>query len=782
MRIAMNFGWRFVDRFETDFIKKMPKDAVSVDLPHTIKRLPFSYFSERDYQVFGTYEKIFSVQKFTALDTALLQFEGIMVKARFILNDFDLKAYVSAYNKITIDVSDVIKEGENRLIVIVDAHEDKLIPPFGGVVDYLSFGGIYREAYLDIVPRVYLKRLYIDTSNDGGIHVRADLVNELNDKYDLRYEVSLEGEIIGRYYDADFKIENPKLWSIDEPRVYTLRAMLKSKYGTQILVDRFGFREVAFTKRGFFLNGQAVKLRGLNRHQSYPYVGYAMPSSMQALDADIMKKELGINLTRTSHYPPSRHFLDRCDELGILVLIESPGWQFIGNDPKWVDQYKENIARMVKDHYNHPSVILWGVRINESPDHHELYAWANDFVHEFDKRRPTGGIRNFKHSEFLEDVYTYNDFVHEGDNVGVEDPKDVIGKGVPYLVTEFGGHMFPTKVYDDEKHRVEQAMRHYRVLNDIYSYPQISGGIGWVFADYQTHKDFGSGDHVCHHGVLDQFRIPKYASYVYASQSDDHVVLEVLSRMQIGEHAKGILGATVVASNVDYIELYKNDKFIAKFLPNRDEYPDLPHPPFIIDDYIGEAIAESKRFSAMDAAIIKDALRQGAIKGFSKLGLWTKSKIGLVMVKNHLSYKNLVDLWYKYVTNWGDESTKFTFKGYLKGELAITKNIEVGHAYHLEISASAPALTVGDTYDVARILVTVKDEFGFPATYLQEAASVSASGALEVLGPAIFPITGGQTAFYVRSNTLIDGTGKVIVETPHYGKVELTLPIKRFKE
>jgi beta-galactosidase len=184
----------------------------------------------------------------------------------------------------------------------------------------------------------------------------------------------------------------------------------------------------------------------------------------------------------------------------------------------------------------------------------------------------------------------------------------------------------------------------------------------------------------------------------------------------------------------------------------------------------------------MDSAIIKDALCQGAIKGFSRLGLWTKSKIGLVMVKNRLSYKNLVDLWYKYVTNWGDESTKFTFKGYVKDELVITKDNEVGHVYHLEISANADSLTVGDTYDVARIVVKVKDEFGFPAIYLQEAASVSVNSALEILGPSLFPITGGQTAFYVRSNTLIDAMGKIVVETPDYGKAEMTLPVKRIKE
>ncbi|HOJ45051.1 MAG TPA: glycoside hydrolase family 2 TIM barrel-domain containing protein [Bacilli bacterium] len=777
MRTPLNFAWRFIDRFDTSYLQKMPKEAISIDVPHTIKQLPFSYFSERDYQIFGTYEKIFSVPRFSVLDAALLTFEGIMVKARFILNGIDLKAQISAYNKITIDVSDAIKEGENRLIVIVDAREDKLVPPFGGVVDYLSFGGIYREVYLDVVPRVYIENLYIDASVDGKVQVRYDMVNVLKDKFDLRYEVALNDEIVGRYYEDEFELDNPKLWSLEDPNVYKIKATLKTKYGVQTILGRFGFREAKFTPKGFFLNGKHIKLRGLNRHQSYPYVGYAMPKSMQQLDADIMKNELGINITRTSHYPPSRHFLDRCDELGILVFIESPGWQHIGTDEKWIAQYKINIERMVKDHYNHPSIVLWGVRINEGPDYHDLYSWANDFVHQFDKHRQTGGVRNFKNSELLEDVYTYNDFVHEGDNVGVDDPKDIIGKGIPYLVTEFGGHMYPTKSYDDESHRVNQALRHFRVLNDLQKYPQISGGIGWVFADYQTHKDFGSGDRICHHGVLDQFRHPKYAASVYQSQRDDVVVLDVLSRLQLGDHPKGIIGETVIASNVDYIELYKNDEFVAKFLPKRDAFPYLAHPPFIIDDYIGEAILKSGRFSKMDAGIIKEALRIGAIKGFSKLGFINYSKIGLVMVKNKLKYKDLVDLWYQFVLSWGTEMTKFTFKGYRGGELVIEKSLAAAHEYHLEVTTDREFMVIDDTYDVLRVSVRLLDEYGMPAFYAQEAVSVKVSNELEVLGPSVFPLTGGQTSFYVKTRVLDKAVGKIAITTPDYGEVNLKINI-----
>lgn len=120
-------------------------------------------------------------------------------------------------------------------------------------------------------------------------------------------------------------------------------------------------------ERWFYLNGKKLRLRGLNRHQSYPYVGYAAPASMQIFDADILKKELGVNAVRTSHYPQSQDFIRRCDEIGLLVFTEFPGWQHIG-DEEWKRQAVQNLKEMIVQYRNHPSIILWGVRINESQD------------------------------------------------------------------------------------------------------------------------------------------------------------------------------------------------------------------------------------------------------------------------------------------------------------------------------------------------------------------------------------------------------------------------------
>ena len=136
-----------------------------------------------------------------------------------------------------------------------------------------------------------------------------------------------------------------KLWDLKQPHLYAVVARLRK--GPKVIdedVRRVGFREARFTEEGFKLNGQVVKLRGLNRHQTFPFVGQAMPKRVQRRDALILKKELKCNLVRTSHYPQSRHFLDCCDEIGLLVLEEIPGWQHIG-DQAWKLLSIDNVRR-----------------------------------------------------------------------------------------------------------------------------------------------------------------------------------------------------------------------------------------------------------------------------------------------------------------------------------------------------------------------------------------------------------------------------------------------------
>ena len=314
------------------------------------------------------------------------------------------------------------------------------------------------------------------------------------------------------------------LWDIDSPTLYTLEL----SYGGDTLATRFGFRSAQFTDEGFLLNGRKLKLRGLNRHQSYPYAGYGLGRSAQEQDAEILKHQLHVNIVRTSHYPQSPWFLDHCDRIGLLVFEEIPGWQHIG-DAAWKAEAVENVRRMIRRDWNHPSIIIWGVRINESLDDHDFYFETNRVAHELDSTRQTGGVRYLAESELLEDVYTMNDFILGMEELGGNRPRTALRPlsettglttPVPYMITEFGGHMYPTKIYDQEQRQAEHVRRHLEVLDAAYGNPGISGAIGWCAFDYNTHKDFGSGDRICHHGVMDMFREPKFAAFAYASQCE----------------------------------------------------------------------------------------------------------------------------------------------------------------------------------------------------------------------------------------------------------------------
>ena len=166
-------------------------------------------------------------------------------------------------------------------------------------------------------------------------------------------------------------------------------------------------------------------------------------------------------------------------------------------------------------------------------------------------------------------------------------------------------------------------MRHVRVQNAAYASKEHAGCFGWCMFDYQTHKDFGSGDRICYHGVLDSFRNPKLAAAVYASQGDTDPVLAVSSSMDIGDNPAGQLGTAYVFSNAQQVRLYKNDVFVTAL--RQSEWTALPHPPFVMDDPIGELLETQEHFSPAKAAAVRDCLLAAGKYGLAGLPLATRS-------------------------------------------------------------------------------------------------------------------------------------------------------------
>lgn len=215
-----------------------------------------------------------------------------------------------------------------------------------------------------------------------------------------------------------------------------------------------------------------------------------------------------------------------------------------------------------------------GRGINESKDDHDFYTRTNAVAHSLDPTRQTCGIRNFPSSEFLEDVFTINDF-----GFPLQKPNHP-----RYLNTEFVGHTYPTKTIDNKERLTEHTLRHARIHNQLASDPQYAGGLGWCAFDYNTHADFGSGDRICYHGVTDIFREPKPAAGFYRSQCDpaEEVVLEPAFHWARGDESIGFSTAMVCA-NCDHLKFYVADKLVAEADPNKSDFPYLRYAPFLVD-------------------------------------------------------------------------------------------------------------------------------------------------------------------------------------------------------
>lgn len=750
MTISFNNDWLFTDNFEAGF-----ENAEPVRLPHTACEIPYNYIDCNDYQMLCGYKKSFFSPDDWCGKRILLRLDGAAHDATVYCNGHEAAHHACGYTAFTADLTDYIKLGEqNTVTVRLDTRESLNIPPFGFVIDYLCYGGLCREAFLEVRNNCYIKAVSIENTDLRDIAVKISTSDNLSCGKLITDILDADGKIVSSAGGAEFEltVQDGMLWSTHSPYLYTLRSRITD--GEAVLDEktyRFGLRTARFENDGFYLNGSKMKLRGINRHQSFAYTGYAMPKSMQRYDADILKYELGVNAVRTSHYPQSQHFIDRCDELGILVFTEIPGWQHIGDDA-WKEQAVENTREMVEQYMHHPSIILWGVRINESQDDDELYKKTNAVAHKLDRSRQTSGVRYIEKSSLLEDVYAFNDFSHSGKNAGLKAKKSVTSdKRRPYLVSECNGHMFPTKPFDDERHRLSHALRHARVLDAMYAAEDICGIFPWCMFDYNTHKDFGSGDGICYHGVMDMFRNPKLAASVFASQSDAAPCCVVSSSMDIGEHPAGDLGSVHVFTNADSINLYKNGLLVKEFYPDRKNFSALPHPPVVIDDFIGNLLETQEGYDRKTADCLKDCLGAIAKYGTSALPPKYIIKLARLMLFKGLRFSYGVELYGKYVSNWGGEATEWRFDAIKDGKAVKSVTKKPGRQAYIEVEVSHTRLVESDTYDVAAVRIRATDEYGNPAVYYQEPVCLSCSDNISIIGPDIISLKGGFGGTYVKT-------------------------------
>ena len=757
-----NEGWLFAPTFDPALVRpECQPELTPVRLPHTVKVLPYNYCNENEYQRLCGYRREFFAPKEWEGRTVLLTFGAIAHDATVFCNGRRLFHHGCGYTSFTVDLTCALRLGQKNVVAVrCDCREDLNIPPFGGQMDQLTYGGIYRAVCLDIKEPAYLRDVFIEAKAAGDFRIYSSTVGETVG-CTLQAEIrspagsrALYNGVLSLPITGTLNGVHP--WSVEHPTLYTLTVRL-IRPGTGGLPDRvldektlrFGFRTLQFVAGGLYLNGQRVELRGLNHHQSYAYQGYAMPDSIQRLDAQILKKQLGCNAVRTSCYDPA--FLDACDELGLLVFAEMPGWQHVGDD-SWKAQALQNCREMVCQCRNHPSIFLWGARVSGSADDEAFCKRTNEAIHRLDPTRPTGGTHQRRKGLLLEDVYAYNDYSYRGRGTGCE-PRAAVTpdtrKG--YLISEFGGQQFPTKAFDDESHRLMHALRIAAVLNDTIAQQGVAGSFGWCMADYNTHREFGSGDRICYHGVLDLFRNPKLAAAVYASQkiprAPSDIVLEVSSGMVLGDLPEGMAGACWVFTNAESLRLYRDNDFVAEFAPDRrGRFAALPHPPIEVNDFVGSLL---EKYEGLDHAVapqvaaILNEMRRDAME----LSPLSRAR----MLSLRLSWNDLVQMYYKYIGVLGSPSAVYRFEAVWHGRAVRTVVREPVQSVRLECTVHNPLLTDGPTWDCAAVSLRAIDQNGNLLPYCSEAVQLWVEGPLRILGPSVVPLRGGMAGTYLAT-------------------------------
>jgi beta-galactosidase len=622
-------------------------DLTQVTLPHCVAPLSWSGWQPESWQERWVYRRSFNASAAMRADRTWVRFEGVLTNASLFLNGRLVGEHNGGYLPFEFELTGALG-AENVLAVVVDGRWQLDVPPnlphLSGpaTIDFYQPAGIYRSATVYSEPLTRLVDVFarpLDVLSDGRyleINCVVDSSEPVDGPVRLVATVTQSGTVL-----ADSATELPavrtgrtavqfdvrglakaRLWDVDDPALCEVDVSLS--VGPRSLGHRrvrIGFREARFGTDGFFLNGRRLKLFGLNRHQWYPFVGGAMPDRVQRKDAEILKNELNCNMVRCSHYPQSTAFLDACDDLGLLVWEEIPGWGYVG-DGSWQAAVLQNVEDMVTRDRNHPAIVVWGTRINETLGETALYGRTSRLAGRLDPSRPTSGALagsagyRLSLSEAAdEQVFAYNDYTaRRGEPFELRPPRS----GVPYLVTEAVGTMSGPRYYrraDPASTQQQQAVLHASAHDLAAGDNRYCGLLAWCAFDYPSGW-YHSADGLKSPGVVDIFRIPKLGAGFYRSQVDPDTkpVIEPGFHWDLGpDSPRGGPGtAVMIWSNCEKLVLYLDEKPIGEATSRRARFPHLRYPPFAanlvvptgrkpdlrIDGFVGDRLVLTRRFSA----------------------------------------------------------------------------------------------------------------------------------------------------------------------------------------
>jgi beta-galactosidase len=643
-RTTFNEGWLFGGRYVPGSAGPGFDDGrfTQLTLPHTVTPLSWADWDPASWEGVWIYRKHFAVRpRPVGRSRVFADFDGVMADATVLLNGTAVATHRGGYLPFSAELTGYLRAEDNVLAVVVDSRWLP-VPPAGHArgaasIDFLQPGGIYRDAALRVVPEVFLadvfaqpaqvlsagRSLLVQATIDAGavpsgpVEISAELLDGARRLARTAHQVALTGPGRSVATLTLAGVGDVTLWAPESPQLYQVRVTLTAPSGDQHEVTvRTGFRQAAFQPGGFYLNGERRPIFGLNRHQLFPYLGMAAPARLQRRDAEILRTELNCNMVRCSHYPQSPHFLDACDELGLMVWQEAPGWAYVG-DEAWQDIAAPNVHDMVIRDRNRPCVILWGTRLNETANHPRLYTRTRQIAAGLDGTRPTSGAMT-RHSArgWGEDVFAFDDYRRARGNASLKPPLP----GVPYLVSEAVGALAGAPAYrwiDPGPVLAQQARLHAQVHHTARASPGYAGLLGWCGIDYAS---YNGGARIWRGlktpGVLDTFRIPKPAAAIYRAQRDPRArpVIEPVFYWDFGPgsppHGPG--AAAMIATNCERLDIFAGPEHIATAFPDRARFGGLAYPPVLadltvdgsslpelrIDGYLGGQLAASARMSA----------------------------------------------------------------------------------------------------------------------------------------------------------------------------------------
>ena len=644
-------GWLFGGRVNVSDANTDDRGFIPITLPHCVSRLSWQKWDFHAWQDLWSYRRSFTLPAEFTRSRVFVRFDGVMVGAAPSINGHELPKHLGGYLPFEYELTPWLKDGENTLDVVVDSRWSN-VPPEGSPegpnrVDYLEAGGIYRSVWLKVVPHLFIRDVFAKPVNVPDPARRIDVLCRLDaataaKRAELQVEMRDGARVVARGRQP-VRLEKPgqqeveltlsnlgniTLWDVDSPHLYEVVAtLLLDGRPVHDYRVRIGLRDSRFELNGFFLNGRRLQLFGLNRHEIYPYVGGAMPPRVMRHDAEVLRRDFHCNIVRCSHYPQSEAFLNACDELGLMVWEETPGWGYLGDDA-WKELLVRDVHDMIVRDRNHPSIVIWGVRANESANDVPLYRRTTELAKQLDDSRPdsgsmTSGSRKSWQMGWREDVFAFDNYRAETDgSVAIDDPVP----GAPYMLAEAVGQFNYTnrKGFDSYYRRAGdittqqlQAIRHAQAHSRAAANPHICGVVAWCAFDYESLVN--SYNTIKTPGVADIFRIPKLGASFYLAQGDPRqkVVIQPNFYWDFGPHTPHGPGKhAAIFSNCDRLEIFLGGRRRSTLHPDTENFPHLKHAPFfvdlevdgtarpelLIDGYVEGRLALSRMFSSDPSA------------------------------------------------------------------------------------------------------------------------------------------------------------------------------------